>query len=134
MFPTQLGPDLIQFASQHIIVRFQRIQHIPDGFEVTCLYRVFGILSGSDEHRQDDGASFLIWTETNGATHGLDDVHLAATWINKRNAIEGRHVHAFGQAACIAQHAAFICAQGFELVEFDFAFVGGHVTGDEVGA
>ena len=28
----------------------------------------------------------------------------------------------------------FICAQVFELVEFDLAFVGGHVAGDEVGA
>ena len=132
--PAHLSPDLIQFASQHIVVRLQRIQHIPNRFEVARLDCACRILASGYEHRQHNRARLLVRAEANGATDGLDDVHLAAARVDKRHAIERGHVHAFGQAARITQHASFVCAQPFELVELDLAFVGGHVAGDEVGA
>ena len=113
---------------------FECIQYIPDGSEVGGFNRTYGIFASGNEHRQDDGAGLLVRTQANGTAYSLDDVHLTAARIDEGHAIQRGHVHAFGQAAGIAQHAALFRAQSFELVELQLAFAGGHVAGDEVGA
>ncbi|OHC65333.1 MAG: hypothetical protein A2040_06670 [Rhodocyclales bacterium GWA2_65_19] len=129
---SQRRSDLIEFAGQYIVVRLERVEHVPDRLEVACLDGSLGVVAVGNEYRENDGSGFLVRAQPNGAAHGLDDVHLTATRIDKCHAVERGNVDAFGKAACIAQYSALPCGQCREPVELRFSFARRHVARNEV--
>ena len=58
----------------------------------------------------------------------LDDVHLGAAGVDERDAVEGRHIDAFGEAAGVGQQTALPVVESAQVLEPDVPLAGGHLT------
>lgn len=76
-------------------MRLQRIQYIPNWFEVAGLYGLCRTITCFNKNRQDNGSSlFVLKLHLMAHPHRLDDVDLTASRINKCDAIFTRgHRH-----------------------------------------
>ena len=80
-------------------MRPKRVENCPYGFECSVFEGIFGIKIVGNEHWKNNCAKRFIVRFSYCSAYGLDDVHLARSWINKCDTVKGWDVYAFCEAS-----------------------------------
>lgn len=95
---------LIDRSVKLIVVGTQGIQDFPDhGKTLVILHRLLRLHIRRNDYRDNDITIFLLIRSplverTHHTPHALHDIHLAITGGYKKNSVQSRHIHPFGQA------------------------------------
>ncbi len=92
----------VDLGVQALVVGAQGRDHIPDAAVLAAGREgLAGVAAVRHEDGDDDVAVALARRRAHDAPDGLDDVHLAATLGEVDDGVEGWHVDALGEAACV---------------------------------
>ncbi len=127
--------ELVDGGVEAVIVGAQGLQHLPDDpVDLVVVQRFVGRHVGWDHHRQHDVAAFLTGGVAHHSAHRLHHVHLGVARGKEQYGIQGWHIHAFGQAAHVAEDAAGIGGRLFlQPGQLGFLLTGIHAAIDVFG-
>ena len=92
----------------------QRVQYLPDHLVfLVVIQRLVGRHARRNAYRQDDITHAFVGRLAHHPADCLHHVDLAVARVQEQDGIQRRHIHAFCQAACIAQDTADLSAGGF---------------------
>src|SRR5688500_9764696 len=100
---TEATAKLVELFTEHLVVRPQRLEHIPNGLEGRLIENLVRMIFRRDEHRQDDGPMLLLRPLADCPTKGLHDVDRRATRVDERDTVNARDVHALCQTPGVAK-------------------------------
>jgi len=110
--------DLVDHGVEPVVVGAQRLQHLPDDLETLVVAQsLLGRDPGRDDDGQDDVAEVLAGGLAHDPPDRLDDVDLGAAGGQEHDRVEGGDVDAFGEAARVGQHPAYVLAGGGAFLE-----------------
>ena len=87
-----------------------------------------------NDYRQHHVTALLARRIAHDPAHGLHNIHLRIARGQEQHRIQCRHVHAFGQAAHVAQHTAGVRRRGsLQPIQLGFFLAGIHAAIDVLG-
>ena len=100
-------PALVDHGVQPLVVSTERVQNLPNYLVLLVVgQRHVRRHVRRDPDRQDDVAHALAGRPAHHPPDRLHDVDLAVARVQEHDGVEGRHVHALGKAARVAEDAA----------------------------
>jgi hypothetical protein len=103
----EFTPQLIKLFTEFVVVGTECFDHVPNWLERRSVEGDLWITPSLNKDGDDYGTDLLVFRQTDGASHGLDDVNLGATWVDEGDSIESGYVDAFAEAPRIRKETPF---------------------------
>jgi hypothetical protein len=109
LFPKpEFAPQLIKLFAQFVVVGTECFDHVPNWLERRSVEGDLWITPNLNKDGDDYGADLLVLRQSDGASHGLDDVNLGATWVDEGDSIESWHVNTFTKTSGVCEQPPFV--------------------------
>ena len=116
--------SLVDHGIEAVVVGAQGLEDLPDDFVNLVVVEGFVRLHArGDDDGQDDVAAFFLPSGAfaHDAADGLDDIDLGIARSEEEHGIERRDIHAFGEAADVAEDAAGVRPAASALSQSSFS-------------